>query len=530
VAQSRTSLAESFIENQFGGILQQRREELEAARAALNADDSEENQLAAQQAEFNLQQLQAEIDSVTQLAVELEKGKEAGKGLNEELDGDGGSDPAPKITAATGSLNDLQAKLKEVTDQLSNADPNDTRLFTDLNQKAADLRKEIEIIQQRSQALTDNSRIAQRGRVVPGRTEAFSNAQQGIQIPVGIEVDPQSIAETEDEIQEAFDSLKSEVAALGGELDSVLGTNGLDALFDNLLVFFTDELPEDVKKGQAAFQAAAAGISVITGALNNFYSQQIASNEAYIDALNQRVDEQQSAIQQEQEAADAGRANNVESEQAALEQLQTQRRNALAEQEKLQRRQAAVQALQQAGALATTAAQLFASQAPKGIIGVGIAAGLLSTVLGLFSAFKQKSRAEVFAREGHAEILGGNLHTNGGTNLGFVEAERGEAFGILNRRASEKYGKDFVQLVDDLNNGRDPMPQLPDVSVRREPLREAMELSMSGGRRAQENADLRAELSEIKSLLSQWPHQVAVSPGDTIHREQGNKKQIIKIT
>jgi hypothetical protein len=60
-------------------------------------------------------------------------------------------------------------------------------------------------------------------------------------------------------------------------------------------------------------------------------------------------------------------------------------------------------------------------------------------------------------------MITGKRHSQGGERfLDHVEVESGEAWGILSRPASEKYGKVFHELVNSFN--KDEMPQFAPVS------------------------------------------------------------------
>ena len=346
-----------------------------------------------------------------------------------------------------------------------------------------------------------------------------------IQIP-SFEKTKEELEEQKQQLEETFAALQQGLSEIGGSLDEAIGVSGLDTLFGELSVFFAEELPEGVSKSEAAINAAAAGISVLSGALSQFYGQQIADNEAYIGALNDRIAEQEEAIQRESELAEEGRANNVEGAEAERNQLIQQRREAIEEQERLQRRQAIVEALTQASALATTAAQLFASQAPKGPIGVTLAVGALAAVLTSFNKFKRDARASVYAKKGHAEILGGNLHTQGGVTFE-GEAERGEAFVILNRRATAKHGKDFINLAESLNAGK--LPELAPVpaAIRTQPLTEAVGWLNGSGSNGE--SAVAQKLEKIEGILANWERRTVYRPGDIIEVRQGNKIKRIKI-
>lgn len=257
-------------------------------------------------------------------------------------------------------------------------------------------------------------------------------------------------------LEEDFLRLQDASAEFGTTLENIAGIQGISPLFESLATLFSTELPEGVSKSQAALNAAAAGVGVLAQAFSNFASQRIAEQQAFIQGLDEQISEQESAIDEEKALQEEGLANSVASEEEKLAQLQAQREDARAEQEKLQKQQIIADGIAQASALATAAAQVFAAEGTKGIVGILTAAGAITSLLATFTSFKAKAKsASVVAREGYSDTIDGKLHTQGGEDLGYINAERGELISILTRPATRKHGKKFKKLALALNKGFD---------------------------------------------------------------------------
>ena len=131
-----------------------------------------------------------------------------------------------------------------------------------------------------------------------------------------------------------------------------------------------------------------------------------------------------------------------------------ERAKALADKKKIQKQQIILDSISQASNLITSATEVFKSVSNIPIIGVPLGIALVGTMIGGFIAAKASAFNAVNnqkAEKGTA-ILGGERHSNGGT---IVEAEKGEAMGILSRPQTARSGKKFIALTNALNSGRD---------------------------------------------------------------------------
>lgn len=135
--------------------------------------------------------------------------------------------------------------------------------------------------------------------------------------------------------------------------------------------------------------------SQITSIISQEVDNQIAQNQRFIDSLNQRIDETESAIDREFEKQKAGFANNLQAEENNLKELQAQREQALQEQEKLQKKKNAIETVNQTVNLISAAAQIFNSLAGIPFVGIPLAIALIATMFGAFVATKAQAASVV---------------------------------------------------------------------------------------------------------------------------------------
>jgi len=120
-------------------------------------------------------------------------------------------------------------------------------------------------------------------------------------------------------------------------------------------------------------------------------NQEIQLSQTKIEQLNSELENEISLLEQ-------GKANNVTAiqeeiaaEEAKNEELKKQREAALKEKQRADRLSRASDIITQISSITTAIAKLFAAEANKGIIGVGIAAAAAGLLLSLFSSFKGRA-------------------------------------------------------------------------------------------------------------------------------------------
>lgn len=221
----------------------------------------------------------------------------------------------------------------------------------------------------------------------------------------------------------------------------------IDDIYDVFGLNMTDEAKEGIN----------TSIEYAKEQLNSYFESYTAAADAKVAATQKDVDAAQKALDKETELRDKGYANNVATAQKELDAAKANQEKALKEQEKAQRRQAALQALQQVGDLVTATAKIW------GQLGFPWAIPAIATMWGSFAASKikakQATKTETYG-EGTVELLHGGSHQSGNDiDLGRKpdgtrrRAEGGEFFAVINKRNSRKYGQTIPTLINAVNSG-----------------------------------------------------------------------------
>ena len=152
--------------------------------------------------------------------------------------------------------------------------------------------------------------------------------------------------------------------------------------------------------------------------------RQLEQNDRLLEAIKAQSEVVQSELEHQLELQAQGRSNNVESKRAELEELQQAEAEAMRERQRLEqqqmRAQLAADAARQISNMVTGVTSLLATEASKGVIGIGIAALAIPTFLALFRAAQSQARAAVVV--GQRAYRGGPLAEYlGGRRSGFVD-------------------------------------------------------------------------------------------------------------
>jgi len=293
-----------------------------------------------------------------------------------------------------------------------------------------------------------------------------------------------------------------------------------------------------------------------------------AQNDDLIASINEGIAQTQEAIGQEIELAKLGYANNVDAKKKELEELKKQKLQALEndkkiakEQQKLLREKAAADAIAQASSLAVAAAQVFAAESSKGIVGVLLAVSAITLLLSTFLRFKAQSSAASTQSLGEGGTLdfimngrrdSGTLfgkshsHPSGGmriegTNI-FVEGEEE----VIRKRSARKFrkvlkainnedfsgltyndlraiiaGSDMItpqQVTDDLRESRVEVQNHHTstiINAQVEPLRKEMQAT-------------REEIKNLRRDNKKSSTERTVMPDGTVIEKMGNTTNIIR--
>jgi hypothetical protein len=217
--------------------------------------------------------------------------------------------------------------------------------------------------------------------------------------------------------------LTSEVQKLEGELE------GLSKFSLQNVLGLSDA---DMQILTPLFQQAG---QMFIDSLNEQVQAQRDANAAYIDLLDERLSATNAALAIEAQYREDGEANNYDRERAAQEELLRLKAEAIKEDERLARQQQRIQKITQIAQLGSAVAGLLASEASKGVIGLGIAAAAIPVLYSLFSGAKKQAESAASYFQGTPWLqLNGNPK---GRDTIPVMAHEGER--IIPTRDNEKH-------------------------------------------------------------------------------------------
>jgi len=243
-------------------------------------------------------------------------------------------------------------------------------------------------------------------------------------------------------------SIEERIEYLKGQKDNV-EKEGLD-----LYSLLGLELDDDQKK------ALGEAFKQTIDYLDEYLDKRLEIKDKLIDAAREEVDAAKSALDAEREARANGYAYNVSDAQRRLKLAKETEQKALAEKAKLQKKQEALQAIEQAGNLITATSEIWA--AFGGFPPAAIAATAL--LWGSFAAAKvqafKATEPVTYGEGGYEDLDYGGSHASGhDIDLGTTRtgrrrrAERGEMLAVIKRSSVKKYRSALPSIIDSLNSG-----------------------------------------------------------------------------
>ena len=266
-------------------------------------------------------------------------------------------------------------------------------------------------------------------------------------------------------------------------------------------------------------EALQGAVNDTIDVLDQIFDARVQDAQRTRELLDTQVSETQRALEAEMQLMQAGYANNVDAKRKELEELKKQREKALKDEEKAIKAKRQLETVTQTISMITAAAETFKAF-PGPLLPIAIA-----TVAAMFAAFaaaKVKAAAATKLAEGGAGtetgIIKGRSHREGGERfLDHVEVERGEMWGVLSKRATAKYGKQFGQIVTSFNRDQIPVAQMADVHNN-------ILVDVN-----QTNERLDRVQNELKKLNQHFGSDVQVRETATARIEKrGNKTRIIR--
>lgn len=317
--------------------------------------------------------------------------------------------------------------------------------------------------------------------------------------------------------------------------------------------------PEDQAQVQQSLQQFASSLVSI---LNTVFSAQQAQVQAQIDATDaiiedaqRRRSELETQLNAEVEAQRRGLASNVGNVRQALQETRRAEEEAVArqrqlqqEQERIARRQAAIQAIVQTANIASAAAQVISANSgtiPTLIAALAAAAALVAT----FASIKADAASVSNRTYRGGGLLEGPSHESGGlgiyderTGERIAEAEGGEGFYFINKGTSAKRRRVLEALNDDdmgLVAQRAIEELAASTGVRLEPaevdrvIDSGRQYAITANFSAKEDGTagevraLRHEVNAIYEHIATERHEEVVTPKGRVIRK-GNTKRTIR--
>lgn len=249
--------------------------------------------------------------------------------------------------------------------------------------------------------------------------------------------------------QTEVDTINNTIAKIDQEINKSKGKEKGD-----IYGLFGLNLDDDQKA------AIDQSVSFAIGQVTEFLQAKIDAANIAVEAANKEVDSNEKRLQSELDARAAGYASNVTQAQKELALAKKTQADALREQEKAQKAQAAIQSIQQMGNLVSASALIWSQ------LGFPWAIPALAVMWGSFAMAKLKA-SEVTKQadavtygDGGLEILNGGSHASGNdipigttTDGRPRRAEGGEALAIINKQKTRKYKSMLPGIIDSLNKG-----------------------------------------------------------------------------
>lgn len=275
-------------------------------------------------------------------------------------------------------------------------------------------------------------------------------------------------------------------------------------------------LDDDTKAG------IDSSVQYAMDALNTFIEEYVAAADRKVEAADRDVEAAQRALEVEIENRNAGFAHNVATAQKELEMAKRNQAKALAEQQKAQKAQAALQTVMQIGDMVTASALIWSQ------LGFPWAIPAIAIMWGSFAASKikasQLAKTQTYG-DGGVELLQGGSHQSGndidfGTRPDGTRrrAEGGEFFAVINKRNSRRFRHLIPDIVHSLNNGTFPAKYMNAYATG-----DGLTLNIGGN-----SPDLRALSDDVREIKEQNKRRVYVDANGNIIEVYKNLRRKIK--
>jgi hypothetical protein len=215
------------------------------------------------------------------------------------------------------------------------------------------------------------------------------------------------------------------------------------------------------EQGKESLQGLSEVADNLVAVYSNITDRMVEEAQRRRELYDTQIAEAQRALELETELFKEGYANNVEAKRREVESLKKLRDEALKDEEKARKAQATLDTILQLMNMTTASTEIFKSFSKIPIVGIPLAIAMIGTMFAAFATAKARAASITKLAEGGAGdetgIVKGRSHAAGGERfLDHIEVERGERWGVLNRRASDKYGRVFNEIVSSFNKNEMP--------------------------------------------------------------------------
>ena len=263
--------------------------------------------------------------------------------------------------------------------------------------------------------------------------------------------------------------------------------------------------------------------STATKYMKEWMNTRVEMAKIAVEAAEKETEATKKMLDYEMEARANGYAYNIEYARKEYEEKLKLQREAVREQERLERIQEQIDTATQISSLTTATAELWASFGKAGPYAVALAiaatAAMWTSFIGAKAQAAQLARKKMYG-EGGAEYLdyGGSHASGNDIDFGTTKdgtrrtVERGEVVGIINKRNVNKYGVSTIKgIIKSLNNGtfEDKYGLAYTVNA--------------GGN----SADLKRLESGVDSLVAQGEKRIYTSGNKTIEVSKHSKRIIL---
>jgi hypothetical protein len=279
-------------------------------------------------------------------------------------------------------------------------------------------------------------------------------------------------------------------------------------------------LDTESEEGKKNFDSLKQAAGKIVDVYMDMTDRMVEDAERRRQLFDEQIAETQRSLDLELQLMEDGYANNVDAKRKEIEELKKLRAEALKNEEEAIRKQRIADSIIQGVNLATSVTQILKEYTKIPLIGIGLAGAAIAALFTLFSSAKSRAAASTKLAEGgtgsDTGIITGKSHAAGGEHfLSHVEVERGERWGVLNRKASDRFGRTFDYMVSSFNKGEMPLFSEPEYSNN-------VTVNNDGS-----NSRLDKVISEQRKLNKKFNTDQIIMAGQKKIIRNGNKLRIV---